>query len=70
MTVGVREVVLVIMACASDGSSCEEHRVPAYEVMSVPACMASSLAPVMEWMERHPGLVLDHWRCEPREGGG
>jgi hypothetical protein len=67
LTVGVREIVLVIMACAQDGASCEEHRVPAYEVMSAPACMSSSIGAVSQWMEQHPGLILDHWRCEPRE---
>lgn len=69
MAAGVRELVLVIMACTQDNSVCKEYRVPVYETALIQTCTAPSLGAVMMWMQQHPDLVLDHWRCEPRNEG-
>lgn len=63
----MREVVLVVTACLSNGSSCEEYRVPAYEVASEMACTTSSLPMVSQWAAQHPDLVVHFWRCEARK---
>jgi hypothetical protein len=63
-------IVLVLVVCLiGQPGACREERPPA-PAMSPMACMVLGQQIAATWLEDHPKLRLDRWRCENVKGDG
>jgi hypothetical protein len=65
-------IELVFVYClATDSTSCVERRDPFENWANPVACMMTAQQKAQEYLELHPKMRLQSWRCEvnlPRQG--
>jgi quinoprotein relay system zinc metallohydrolase 2 len=55
--------LLLTVCLMSDPSDCTERRLPFQERMGAMGCMRAGQSHARRWLETHPTLVLESWRC-------
>lgn len=58
------ELVLVVCLATGTPDSCREER-PGYEGLSAISCMTQGQMLAARWLQEHPALTLNRWRCAP-----
>ena len=60
---------LMLSVCIlGDPSKCMERRVPMQQPMGIMACMRHGQSMAKRWLEAHPDLTLETWKCAAAEG--